>query len=104
MTAVNVLPFSAAILLASARSVSSSRIVVLMHQSIPTKHQYVNLRRRPAGSKDPRGSIPTTPALRISFRSFDTSSVVPLRPILLFENECQRTSRFGAVREITGQE
>src|SRR5712664_3276923 len=41
MTDASVLPFSAAIFLALARSESSSRIVVLMHQSIPFSHQYL---------------------------------------------------------------
>ena len=41
ITAVNVVPRSAARFLASRRSWSSSRIVVLMHQSISARHQYV---------------------------------------------------------------
>jgi len=44
MTDVSVLPFSAAILLASAKSESFRRmLVLLMHQSICVKHQYVNV-------------------------------------------------------------
>src|SRR5438046_43712 len=41
MTDVRVLCFSAAILLASARSESSSRLVVLIHQNIPSAYHYV---------------------------------------------------------------
>ncbi len=44
ITAVKVWSESAASFLVSAKSASSSRTVVLMHQSIPPTHQYVNYR------------------------------------------------------------